>query len=101
MSKSRFNLYLDKDIYERSKKACDALDIPLSEYINDFLANNIEILEAASSSKDPQEKAQVFKSKVTDTLLNEIIKLGDALKTIQEATKEPKKKKLVKRKASS
>ena len=83
MPKTRVNLYLDEESYNRTKEACDKLGFPISEYISDFLKDNIEVLEAATSGGDSKERAALLKRDIADVLMDRIIELADSLKTIK------------------
>lgn len=82
MGKQRYNLYLTEAIYSRTKGACEKLGMPISEYIDDFLAGNIDMLEAAAKAKDT-ESVKIAKSDLADVLMEKMIALADELKAVK------------------
>ncbi len=46
--KSRFNLYLDKDVVERFQAACKTLDYSVSDVVNTLLEEDVAAFELAA-----------------------------------------------------
>jgi hypothetical protein len=90
-TKKRVNLYLDAEIFDRSKVACDELGTSVSEYLSDYLRGNIDMLEVAASTKDPQKLAEVMQSGMMDILGRELAGLAESIHTIQADLKGVKK----------
>lgn len=94
MAKARANLYLDSDVYLRSKVAVEALGSSVSEYVEDYMRGNLEMLETAAATKDPARVADVFRSNFFDIFVREMNKSAEVVRTIQGESKGVKPKKL-------
>lgn len=85
--KIRANLYFDKEIFERSRVAVEALGSHVSEYLEDYMRENLEMLETAAATKDPARVAEVFKSNFFDIFVREMNKNAEFMRTIQQEAK--------------
>ena len=81
--KKPVNLYLDAELYDRFKKAVEAIDGTPSEFVNEQMEANVELFEALGSGSKA-ERATAFKGAFADTFTRSIIELGDSLRTISE-----------------
>lgn len=87
MAKVRLNLYLDAELVERAKAALGAINSSVSEYVEHALRSDIDALELAADSSDPQKIAQAVERGMIDTLARELANLAENMRTVSEAAR--------------
>jgi hypothetical protein len=72
--RQRYNHYLETDVYKRTRDACEALGLSMSEYVNDLLGENLPLLEEAAKAKS-LAAAEFNRASFEDVLLKKLLEL--------------------------